>query len=268
MLKPSDLTKVISTHAPLAGRDVWSRVRDGRRQISTHAPLAGRDDNAPWYWHQPCYFNPRAPCGARPSCRTGCCAQAWISTHAPLAGRDGAAARLGGVAWHFNPRAPCGARQEWAVQGHHPQTFQPTRPLRGATPQDHGHAGDQLISTHAPLAGRDCLALWSCCWYRVISTHAPLAGRDDGLAQVLHNVVISTHAPLAGRDMIRGFPPDNYIISTHAPLAGRDRKKFRAWIVFVPFQPTRPLRGATILTGTFFPPTIAFQPTRPLRGAT
>ncbi len=55
--------------------------------------------------------------------------------------------------------------------------FQPTRPLRGATFERNAAEINGLISTHAPLAGRDALngrvALNEC-----ISTHAPLAGRD------------------------------------------------------------------------------------------
>ena len=57
----------------------------------------------------------------------------------------------------FNPRAPCGARHAviavLSVLGE--------------------------ISTHAPLAGRDCSLFLS--WFRHenISTHAPLEGRDS-----------------------------------------------------------------------------------------
>ena len=55
--------------------------------------------------------------------------------------------------------------------------FQPTRPLRGATPIKAGEDTPKRISTHAPLAGRDGydgrIGL-----YVDISTHAPLAGRD------------------------------------------------------------------------------------------
>ena len=58
---------MISTHAPLAGRD--PDLRDGyvpEEIISTHAPLAGRDP-APSVTGaiNILYFNPRAPCGAR-----------------------------------------------------------------------------------------------------------------------------------------------------------------------------------------------------------
>ena len=67
-IQPSEAC--ISIHAPLAGRDTETAGLTDKQAISIHAPLAGRDaGSAPpgcWGFH----FNPRAPCGARPS-RTG-----------------------------------------------------------------------------------------------------------------------------------------------------------------------------------------------------
>ena len=37
------MTDMISTHAPLAGRDRQQLVKRVEKRISTHAPLAGRD---------------------------------------------------------------------------------------------------------------------------------------------------------------------------------------------------------------------------------
>ena len=78
-------------------------------------------------------FNPRAPCGARHFDRNGYLLGIEISTHAPLAGRD------------IPPRI---CRMPLL-------TFQPTRPLRGATIMDWFGDTFFIISTHAPLAGRD-----------------------------------------------------------------------------------------------------------------
>ena len=58
----------------------------------------------------------------------------------------------------------------------------------------------------------------------IISTHAPLAGRDMAIPLLSISVVISTHAPLAGRDPQQLEMYRVYLISTHAPLAGRDSK--------------------------------------------
>ena len=127
-------TKDISTHAPLAGRDkCHSGRRESRLQISTHAPLAGRDASQPRRPYLRRHFNPRAPCGARPS-----------------------KAETQACGLNFNPRAPCGARlfaaltvvEQVNISTHAPlagrdsgllllknkcTAFQPTRPLRGAT---------------------------------------------------------------------------------------------------------------------------------------
>ena len=56
----------------------------------------------------------------------------------------------------FNPRAPCGARH-WQHETYKETfQFQPTRPLRGATVTPSESTQILIIiSTHAPLAGRD-----------------------------------------------------------------------------------------------------------------
>ena len=55
-------------------------------------------------------FNPRAPCGARRRCERLACNRAVVSIHAPHAGRDKGASRACSRTSSFNPRAPCGAR--------------------------------------------------------------------------------------------------------------------------------------------------------------
>ena len=166
--------------------------------------------------------------------------------------------------------------------------FQPTRPLRGATAFEYSIEPYYKISTHAPLAGRDqgrpkqlhglhhfnprapCGARRG---VRVtsaadqISTHAPLAGRDTIAPCAVLPRTISTHAPLAGRDRGVFFLLHAVIISTHAPLAGRDATNSTSWRARE-FQPTRPLRGATLKSVDITYDSYVFQPTRPLRGAT
>ena len=81
---------------------------------------------------------------------------------------------------------------------------------------------------------------------RPISTHAPLAGRDLWLLDMIIDSTISTHAPLAGRDVLLAAAVEFREISTHAPLAGRDCKNNLFPSEDKAFQPTRPLRGATL----------------------
>ena len=146
------------------------------------------------------------------------------------------------------------------------------------------------ISTHAPLAGRDALAAPLSKRYTDFNPRAPCGARLETCARNHKDEKISTHAPLAGRDRCIRRDAGGGKISTHAPLAGRDWDLYaeeHADFYFNPrapcgarqiilcrpsllkvFQPTRPLRGATILFCVGLAVVTSFQPTRPLRGAT
>ena len=124
------------------------------------------------------------------------------------------------------------------------ESFQPTRPLRGATRTLRTDPRAGGISTHAPLAGRDlylaasrvtdadfnprapCGArlLWSgrCFYFKLFQPTRPLRGATFKLSLESLIVPISTHAPLAGRDHNHLQKKKKIHISTHAPLAGRD----------------------------------------------
>ena len=148
------ILRIISIHAPLAGRDYQRRGHRNKSRISIHAPLAGRD----------LPHRLRGPAGP-------------ISIHAPLAGRDRADPQAPADFRHFNPRAPCGARLPAPLRPARAAHISIHAPLAGRDrlrprPEDRGD-----ISIHAPLAGRDCLAV-SNAGRAGISIHAPLAGRD------------------------------------------------------------------------------------------
>ena len=106
-------------------------------------------------------------------------------------------------------------------------------------------------------------------WLIAISIHAPHAGRDE--RREAHNARrrrISIHAPHAGRDHSNaGAVRSKAAISIHAPHAGRDHPPELVLLLFIEFQSTRPMRGATtkmlmMMQGCLF------QSTRPMRGAT
>ena len=169
----------ISTHAPLAGRDMPPKRRNQHENISTHAPLAGRDAAAssllPFFFD----FNPRAPCGARPRGQPAGARLNDISTpRARCGARRACAGALLRAAQDFNPRAPCGARRKAiTVREEMTSVFQPTRPLRGATRGQGRGVGRRKFQPTRPLrgaTGADCTGRRT----TTISTHAPLAGRD------------------------------------------------------------------------------------------
>ena len=126
--------------------------------------------------------------------------------------------------------------------------FQPTRPLRGATPD-----GAQLqrqkqyfnprapcgarpqiplyliratrISTHAPLAGRDRQVRHPCIDCPCISTHAPLAGRDSLRSTLAKSDVnFNPRAPCGARLLLLGFPESRFDFNPRAPCGARLQK--------------------------------------------
>ena len=125
------------------------------------------------------YFNPRAPCGARPTLIFSMSRIVAISTHAPLAGRDNSDVQTIRELCNFNPRAPCGARPTACSSFALDFTFQPTRPLRGATVCFPGDLSImELFQPTRPLRGATRAETWEKI-AEIISTHAPLAGRDS-----------------------------------------------------------------------------------------
>ena len=233
---------IISTHAPLAGRDSIPARATMATKISTHAPLAGRDplklriitndigfqptrplrgatSRASSLVKSSLYFNPRAPCGAR---RKASRTRRSISDFNPRA-PCGARPDLGKVFFSlldFNPRAPCGARQEYRrIHQGLGLLFQPTRPLRGAT-----------------------------------------LGSGQTDADHFH---FNPRAPCGARLVIARLSLVPLLISTHAPLAGRDRDAGLHRIRAARFQPTRPLRGATMPLKPFRKVNPDFNPRAP-----
>ena len=129
-----DRARHISIHAPHAGRD----YRVGGLQLwqcsfQSTRPMRGATSASPVTVGGRWYFNPRAPCGARPSNVISSTPLRRISIHAPHAGRDRGSDRCRCATRYFNPRAPCGARLSDAAFLPRTGRFQSTRPMRGAT---------------------------------------------------------------------------------------------------------------------------------------
>ena len=259
----------ISTHAPLAGRDHNAVDRSHNVLISTHAPLAGRD-----FWgrlHRGCLtnFNPRAPCGARPAPHFGGVFSKKFQPTRPLRGATNLSCGLCGKNKNFNPRAPCGARptptrsqccrngnfnprapcgarqnglqiyQSWG-------RFQPTRPLRGATEHRVDHLVRQLdFNPRAPCGAR-LLSRVQFLFPKSFQPTRPLRGATGDKTSQCGYRGISTHAPLAGRDPFnltqRGV---RHYFNPRAPCGARLLLLLSNPHRILPFQPTRPLRGAT-----------------------
>ena len=124
-----------------------------------------------------------------------------------------------------------------------------------------------MISTHTPLAGRDCRALQILQCGGYISTHTPLAGRDLAFAfSSLSLDAFQLTRPSRGVTYYNGIIIKNVKFQLTRPSRGVtiwcDHHKHRRG-----FQLTRPSRGVTE------PPPLPsepsqFQLTRPSRGVT
>ena len=214
-------------------------------KISIHAPRAGRDTRRWWRPSSGRYFNPRAPCGARPPMPS------------PESGW-----------WRFQSTRPvrgatCRQTASDSLVG-----FQSTRPVRGATAVVMAGVFDFAISIHAPRAGRDRPGAGCTGRKTDFNPRAPCGARPRYDIANQATQQISIHAPRAGRDY---FLNKSWLqklhISIHAPRAGRDRLYYRAIARCGYFNPRAPC-GAR-LDGFFYQcQSPEFQSTRPVRGAT
>ena len=139
----------VSTHAPLAGSDVDARRVGQVVVVSTHAPRAGSDLAVLRPPGLSIWFLPTLPLRGATLCHAVSHALSHVSTHAPLAGSDRSCwlRKVDGFVSTHAPAEIRGPRSQ-AVSTHTPLagsdiniitlhkaiSFQPTLPLRGATP--------------------------------------------------------------------------------------------------------------------------------------
>ena len=189
-----------STH-PLRGATHVSRPVAVDRRISIHAPLAGCDMAASSYLAVSRYFNPRTPCGVR---------------RAPPN-------RLPSPPFNFNPRTPCGVRRPRPGDQDHPERFQSTHPLRGATRRNRSNGSDnQHFNPRTPCGVRP-------------RSRAPGIPRTNFNPRTPCGVRLST---ISSRITFLIFQ------STH-PLRGATMAFYKRYYRAL-FQSTHPLRGATL----------------------
>ncbi len=190
--------------------------------ISIHAPHAGCDRLDRNRAQAQSDFNPRTPCGVRPSSAASRCPTLY-----------------------FNPRTPCGVRLLESALRITFSLFQSTHPMRGATVSPSlAVVIMEFQSTH-PMRGatpRDLIALRS----SLISIHAPHAGCDlsSRLSAVPLPVFQSTH-PMRGATCSELFESYTSVFQSTHPMRGATRASSMDTIMSS-FQSTHPMRGATV----------------------
>ena len=171
--------KLVSTHAPLAGSDALRACfRKSSRVVSTHAPLAGSDLYNFFIGPRGTGFNPRSPCGERLAGDRELERPDRFNPRSPCGERLSVRLDGFGEPRRFNPRSPCGERHTIKQLFSALEVFQPTLPLRGATRILPTCARQQgQFQPTLPLRGATML-LAVLRVNQVVSTHAPLAGSD------------------------------------------------------------------------------------------
>ena len=174
---PTMRARDISIHAPHAGRDAGDKYITGSNCISIHAPLAGCDVEHIQHtvWFSP-YFNPRAPCGARPRRLIRPTPRPTFQSTRPVRG-----------ATIFSPASVLLA------------LFQSTRPVRGATSKKPITELRCQISIHAPRAGRDCSDVARCSCQRDFNPRAPCGARPQGEQGIQGPEDFNPRAPCGAR---------------------------------------------------------------------
>ena len=132
-LRIKEVFSNISIHAPRVGSDTTLSILLRTTLISIHAPRVGSDGYGTFLRESPTNFNPRSPCGERPT------SSGFASAHPS----------------YFNPRSPCGERL-WLVKSNGGGAqFQSTLPVWGATYFLNKSDLPVKISIHAPRVGSD-----------------------------------------------------------------------------------------------------------------
>ena len=145
-------------------------------RISIHAPHAGCDARMQGRRDFTQNFNPRTPCGVRPTIRQ---TQSWRT-------------------YYFNPRTPCGVRHP-ARQAHTcAYLFQSTHPMRGATLLgDFLHVSNQFQSTH-PMRGATSSSDTPFIVYVLFQSTHPMRGATSPPPAIPFAVAFQSTHPMRG----------------------------------------------------------------------
>ena len=192
------------------------------------------------------YFNPRSPCGERPSSLPHPAHSGKFQSTLPVWGATAGSGRERLWHHHFNPRSPCGERPAAKRRSMPEDLFQSTLPVWGATLSFHTFmASVSPISIHAPRVGSDPVCSGVEAIDYVISIHAPRVGSDSEPTLSESWLFISIHAPRVGSDHGRnGGSRRHTDFNPRSPCG--ERPSSRESVCCPPgFQSTLPVWGAT-----------------------
>ena len=166
--------------------------------ISIHVPLAGHDPRRKAVVAAVRHFNPRAPCGARPTSIT--C----------YAGED-----------DFNPRAPCGARHRQYWADIITTIFQSTCPLRGTTSSSSDLTIVRIFQSTCPLRGTTRCSRYQRLKKRDFNPRAPCGARPGKTSRSRSCANFNPRAPCGARRRLLAAPAVDRHFNPRAPCGAR-----------------------------------------------
>ena len=187
---------------PVRGATQGPRLLRAGQLISTHAPRAGSDPAGTAARPRAPHFNPRSPCGERPS-------RAWMKNH---------------LSQGFQPTLPVrgatlagNARLLGAGISTH-------APRAGSDGESWGYFAVHSISTHAPRAGSDGSMLIATVPATYFNPRSPCGERRDLYVTYADGGQFQPTLPVRGATQLDVLAIRCSRISTHAPRAGSDKR--------------------------------------------
>ena len=129
-----------------------------------------------------------------------------------------------------------------------PNSFQSTRPARGATARRDRQSRSRAVSIHAPRTGRDVSRTVGCSPGGGFNPRAPHGARRSLVALGGQPGTFQSTRPARGATFACSTRRTTGYVSIHAPRTGRDYGSVVDSSPIAWFQSTRPARGATSQT--------------------
>ena len=195
------VSRVISIHAPRAGGDCCKRmIQKKRRKFQSTPPVRGATMRSMLAHQAEQDFNPRPPCGGRPSPYAGDSWAERISIHAPRAGGDPLTALTGSI-----------------------RLFQSTPPVRGATCQAHSMTPTELpFQSTPPVRGATRVSKAPRARTAHFNPRPPCGGRRLQRRFAAMRKRFQSTPPVRGATQRQYVADKRHTISIHAPRAGGD----------------------------------------------
>ena len=232
---------IFQSTLPVRGATGIPRFFDLTDMISIHAPRAGSDPGRRDKYIGHADFNPRSPCGERPTDDLIECKYGVFQSTLPVRGATDPMTIAASVLGLFQSTLPVRGATSPMLGYLLSMIFQSTLPVRGATRKTYQRRTNKMISIHAPRAGSDK------CFSRPrvvqvgISIHAPRAGSDpDEFGALLLNIYFNPRSPCGERRRTQAMRKSVTDFNPRSPCGERPATATKPKNTYADFNPRSP----------------------------